>query len=196
MAKQYFEGLIRDFEVYEQNSGGTTGKNKYESVNHAANAAKDNELCQYIVQIAAAAVTKEEKHDEITANIGNTTQRKTDEMAEQLKSLHEAVAKLTLALGNKENTGGNGSGGGGGRDREKKPYAKTRCMGTYCWSHGWHPVGENHTSETCHHRKEGHKANATFANIMGGSQIWPARDWVMPSQQTHATFAGKSKPTV
>jgi hypothetical protein len=34
-------------------------------------------------------------------------------MAAQLKSLHKAVAKLTLALANKENTGGNGGGGSG-----------------------------------------------------------------------------------
>jgi hypothetical protein len=194
MAKQYFEGLIRDFEVYEQNSGGTTGKNKYESVNHAADAAKGDELRHYIAQIAAAAVAKEEKHNEIAASIHDTTQRKTDKMAEQLNSLHDAVAKLTLAVANKENTGGNGS--GGGRDREKKPYAKTRCMGAYCWSHGWHPIGENYTSATCNYKREGHKTDATFTNIMGGSQIWPARDRVMPSQQTHATFAGKSKPTV
>ncbi len=40
MVKQYFEGLVRNFEVYEQNSGGTAGKNKYESANHAAEVAK------------------------------------------------------------------------------------------------------------------------------------------------------------
>ena len=95
MAKQYFKGLVRDFEVYEQNSGGTAGKNKYESANHAADTAKGNELCQYIAQIAAAAVAKEEKHNKIAASIRNTTQRKTDKMAAQLKSLHDAVAKLT-----------------------------------------------------------------------------------------------------
>ncbi len=98
MAKQYFEGLIRDFEVYEQNSGGTTRKNKYESANHAANATKGNELRQYIPQIAATAVAKEEKHDEIAASIRDTTPRKTDKMVEQLKSLHDAVTKLTLSL--------------------------------------------------------------------------------------------------
>ena len=190
MAKQYFEGLIRDFEVYEQNSGGTAGKHKYESANHTADADKGDELRQYIAQLAAAAVAKEEKHNEIAASICDTTQKKTDKMAAQLKSLHNAVAQLTLALANKENTGGNGGGGGGRnqntgrngggggggvRDQENKPYTKTRCMGAYCWSHGWHPVGENHTSKTCNYRKEGHKANATFTNIMGGSQIWPAR---------------------
>ena len=69
-------------------------------------------------------------------------------------------------------------------------------MGAYCWSHGWHPVGANHSSTTCNFKKEGHKTNATFDNIMGGNQTWPASDHVMPSQQTHATFAGKAKPTV
>ena len=117
-------------------------------------------------------------------------------MAAQLKSLHDAVAKLTLALANKENAGGNGGGGGSSGVREKKPYARTRCMGTYCWSHGWHPVGENHTSATCNFKKEEHKTDATFANIMGGNQNWPSRNCVMPSQQPHATFTGKPKPTI
>ena len=196
MVKQYFEGLVRDFEVYEQNSGGKAGKNKYESANHAAEAAKGDELRQYIAQIAAAAVAKEEKHNELAASIRDTTQKKTDEMAAQLKSLADTIAKLTLALANKENEGGNGGSGSGGCIREKKPYGKTRCMGAYCWSHGWHPVGANHSSTTCNFKKEGHKTNATFDNIMCGNQTWPASDRVMPSQQTHATFVGKFKPIV
>jgi hypothetical protein len=150
MAKQYFEGLVRDFKVCDQNRGGTTGKSKYESVNHAADTAKGDELRRYITQIAAAAVAKEEKHVEIAASILVTTQKKMDEMASQLKSLQDTVAKLTLDLVNKENAGGNGNGsGGGGGNRERKPYAKTRCMGAYCRSHGWHPIGENHNSATC-----------------------------------------------
>ena len=195
MAKQYFEGLVRDFKVYAQNSGGTAGKNKYKSANHAADAAKGDELRQYIAQTAAAAVAKEEKHDELATSIRDTTQKKMDKMAAQLKLLHNAVTKLTLALANKENKGGNGGGGGGGI-REKKPYSKTHCMGAYCWSHGWHPVGKNHNSATCNIKKEGHNTNATFDNIMGSNQTWPASYCVMPSQQTHATFAGKSRPTV
>ena len=105
---------------------------------------------------------------------------------------HCAVAKLMLALANKENNGGNGGGGGG--DRVKKPYSKTHCMGAYCWSHGWHLVGKNHNSMTCTFKKEGHKPEATFDSIMGGTTYWPAGDRVMPSQQMHTTFAGKSKP--
>ena len=117
-------------------------------------------------------------------------------MAAQLKSLADTVSKLTLALANKENEGGNGGGGSRGCIQEKKPYGKTRCMGTYCWSHGWHLVSANHSSMTCNFKKEGHKPNTTFDNIMGRNQTWPASDRVMPSQQTHATFSGKAKPTV
>jgi hypothetical protein len=32
-ATTYFEGLVRDYEVYKQNSGGTAGKHSYESAN-------------------------------------------------------------------------------------------------------------------------------------------------------------------
>jgi hypothetical protein len=49
------------------------------------------------------AVAKEEKHDELAASIRDTTQKKTDKMAAQLKSMHDAVTKLTLTLANKEN---------------------------------------------------------------------------------------------
>ncbi len=37
-AKTYFEGLVKDYKVYVQNSGGTAGKHKFESANQAAEA--------------------------------------------------------------------------------------------------------------------------------------------------------------
>jgi hypothetical protein len=43
-AKQYFEGLIQDYEVYKQNSGSTAGKGRYESANQAAEANKGDEI--------------------------------------------------------------------------------------------------------------------------------------------------------
>jgi hypothetical protein len=48
----YFEGLVRDYKVYEQNSGGTAGKHNFESANQATKADRGNELCQYIAGIA------------------------------------------------------------------------------------------------------------------------------------------------
>ena len=31
--KTYFEGLVKDYKIYKQNSGGTVGKNNYGSAN-------------------------------------------------------------------------------------------------------------------------------------------------------------------
>ncbi len=76
-AKTYFEGLIRDYEVYEQNSGGTAGKHNFESANQATKADRSNELCQYIARIAQAAVKQEEQ----AANIRDSTKASTDAMA-------------------------------------------------------------------------------------------------------------------
>jgi hypothetical protein len=39
----------------------------------------------------------------------------------------------------------------------------------YCWNHGY-TVGKTHTSLTCNTPKPGHKAEATQAENMGGSQ--------------------------
>jgi hypothetical protein len=189
-AKQYFEGLIRDFEVYKQNRGSTAGGGKYESANVTANANKGDELRQYIVTIAAAAVAK----DEMAANIRDSAQKKNDEMAAQLKTLTNAMAMLTAALANKENQKPNNSGSGG--NGTKKPWKKSRCMGGYCWSHGYHPTGDNNTSTTCTYKKEGHRDNVTATNIMGGSAYWPPEHRVIATQRTHASYAGKAIPAV
>jgi hypothetical protein len=98
--KQYFEGLIQDYEVYEQNRGGTARKGRYKSANQAAEANKGNEIRKYIAKIATAAVAREEKQDEITTNIRDSAHKKTEKMAAQLKMLSDAVAKLTTALAN------------------------------------------------------------------------------------------------
>jgi hypothetical protein len=37
-AKLYFEGLVKDYETYEQNSGGMMDKSKYKSVSQAKEA--------------------------------------------------------------------------------------------------------------------------------------------------------------
>jgi hypothetical protein len=79
-AKQYFEGLIHNFKVYKQNSSRTMGKGKYDSANATADADKDDELRQYIATIAAAAVAKEDKQDELVANIVTARKRRTTKL--------------------------------------------------------------------------------------------------------------------
>ena len=89
--------------------------------------------------------------------------------------------------GNRSGGGGGGgggvnSGGGGGKRRFKF----TSNMGTYCPTHGHHPVGVNHTSATCRNKREGH--NDRF----GGSNFWPGLSKVKSSQHDHIIYKGKS----
>ena len=60
-------------------------------------------------------------------------------------------------------------------DRRARGHTATRNISGYCWSHGWDPVGENHTSSSCRRKKEGHKAEATGSNKMGGSTWQPKK---------------------
>jgi hypothetical protein len=67
-------------------------------------------------------------------------------MASHIKSLTKAVALLTKSLANKENKPSNRP---TGSNRQARQYTKPQSMGCYCWLHGFHPAGMNHTSATC-----------------------------------------------
>ncbi len=157
-----------------------TLQQKDKNANQATKAAKGDKLRYYIATIAAAVVATDKKQDKIAANICNSTQKKTDEMATQLKMLSNAVATLTKVLANKENNGCGNVGGSGGGSKGinsgsggKKLWKKLQCIGGYYWSHGYHPCGHNHTNTMCTFKKEGHKSNATFNIPMGGNNYWP-----------------------
>ena len=60
LAKLYFEGLVKDYETYKQNSGGMTGKSKYDSALQMREANKGDELHEYIAKITTATVAREE----------------------------------------------------------------------------------------------------------------------------------------
>jgi hypothetical protein len=179
-AKTYFEGLVWDYEAYEQNSSGTTGKHNFKSANQATKADRGNELCQYIAGIAQAAVKQEEQ----AANIRNSTKASMDTMAAQIKAMSDRIAQLKT-MANKENAtngsssgGGSGSSGGRGRDKGQAryvavQYTKPRSMGSYCSSHGFHPAGKNHTSATCTWKLPNYNMMATWNDRKGGSVHWP-----------------------
>ena len=197
-AKLYFEGLVKDYEVYAQNSGGTAGKHNFESANQAAKANAGDELQKYIAGTAQAAVTQEEQ----ATNIRDSTKASTDVMSAQIKVMMDQIAQLTKAMANKENmpNGGSGSGsgnsgsGGGdggpqdrGRGRTQVQYTKLRSMGCYCFLHSFHPAGENHTSTTCTWKQPNHKATATWNDKKGSSIHWPPPICVSIEQQSHPT---------
>ena len=112
-------------------------------------------------------------------------------MAIQIKMLTDAVALPAKNGNNKENNPNKPTGGGVG---EKKQYTKPRTMGRYCWSHGFHPAGENHMSATCTWKKDGHDIAATQATRNGGCVHWPIPIHVRLVDQTHATYASKAAP--
>jgi hypothetical protein len=56
LTKQYFKVLVKVTDTYKQNAGGgTAGQKKNESANQIADCS--NKVCNYIAQIASAAVT-------------------------------------------------------------------------------------------------------------------------------------------
>ncbi len=202
-AKTYFKGLVQDYKVYEQNSGGTAGKHNFKSANQATKANCGNELHQYIAGIIQAAVKQEEQ----AANIRDSTKASTDAMVTQIKAMSDQIAQLTKAMANKENApnssssgGGSSSSGGRGRDKGQAryvavQYTKPRSMGSYCSLHSFHPDGENHTSATCTWKIPNHDTTVTWNYRKGGSIHWPPPIRTSIEQQNHATYAGKTAPT-
>ncbi len=185
-AKLYFERLITDAETYAQNSGGTASKKGYKSTNQMTDVG--NKIRKYIQEIASATVADKEKSTEWAANMNESEKKKDAKinvMTMQIKILTNAVAALSKAIATKENVnpnggggggnggsrGGGGSGGGGSGGGEQRLFAYTRNMGAYCWSHGFHPVGANHTSATCIKKMDNHKDNATWSECMGGNKF-------------------------
>ena len=75
-----------------------------------------------------------------------------------LTKLVEQVTALTSKVDNVD-TNSNNKGKGKGKDKQKK---KPRA---YCWTHG----ACAHSSGECNNKAEGHKNDATFKNILGGS---------------------------
>ena len=103
---------------------------------------------------------------------------------DQISALTTQVATLTRSIETLTKTitcmpamqaGGEKDNKRGGGRREEKGYTAARNIGGYCWSHGWDPVGEKHTSSTCTRKRDGHKVEATGSNKMGGSTWQPKK---------------------
>ncbi len=124
-------------------------------------------------------------------------------MMAQIQALTNTIAMLSNAISAlaKQGSGGGGGGGGGvsgsgnniGRGGEST-FKYTRSMGAYCSTHGYHPVGANHTSATCTHKRGRHNNTATADHRFGGSNFWPGLSKVKSSQHDHISYNGKSAP--
>ncbi len=65
-------------------------------------------------------------------------------MEAEIKKLMAAITQMTNKSNNGKNVNPNTS--GGDHDSRCPQNKKPRNMGGYCHSHGYHPVGANHTS--------------------------------------------------
>jgi hypothetical protein len=169
-----------------------------------------DEIQKYIQEIASTSVASKEKMAKWAANISKESKAKDAQfqaMMAQIQALTNTVAMLSTAIvaAAKENgssgdgSGGDGSGGSGGGGNNgggggKRTFKFTRNMGAYCSTHGHHPVGANHTSATCTHKREGHINIATANHCFGGSNFWPGLSKVKSSQHDHISYKGKSAP--
>jgi hypothetical protein len=98
-ANLYFEGLVRDFEIYTQNSGGNSGKRGYKSANQMADFG--DEIRKYIQEIASASVASNKKMAEWAANVNEESKTKNAQhkaMTVQIQALTNTVAMLSNAI--------------------------------------------------------------------------------------------------
>ena len=90
-SKLYFEGLVRDFKTYTQNSG-DHGKKGYKSANQIADVG--DEIRKYIQEIASASVASNKKAVEFAANISEESKAKDAQfqaMTAQIQALTNTV---------------------------------------------------------------------------------------------------------
>ena len=174
--------LIKATDTYLQNVGGnTSSRNRYESASNLADFG--DKIRIYIARIATAA-------QDINSN------SQFEVLAAQIKALTKAVAKLsTGAKSGDENANPNTARVKGTNASRCPQYTKPRNMGAYCHSHGFHPVGDDHTSATCKWKKEGHKDEATWSNWLSGNTFWPTDKAVALTQHNHSSWNSKSAPT-
>ncbi len=188
-AKNYFERIVKATDTYEQNAGGSTaGRNRYESANHMAD--YSDEIREYIQQLASAGAASA---TESAANV--QTKEKLSTMEAEIKKLTATIAAMATKLtNNNENKDPNAGGATGNRSRPPQ-VMKTRNMGAYCHSHGFHPVGADHNSTHCLWKKPEHNDAATWCNRLGVDMFWPSAKRIAIEQHDHPTWKGKSAPT-
>jgi hypothetical protein len=145
--KAYFEKIVKGTNVYKQNTGDNSMQcNTNESANQMTN--YGNKLWEWIQQIASNGA-----YNELATNTQATN--KIASMEAEIKKLTAAIAQMADKRNISENVNPNASSGDWPSrcPQNKKP----RNRGGYCHSHGYHPIGDKHTSANCSWKKDCHK---------------------------------------
>jgi hypothetical protein len=159
-----------------------------------------NEIRKFIQEIASASVASNKKTAEWAANVSKESKAKGAQlqaMTAQIQALTNTLATLPTAIvaaakENGDGSGNGGSSGGGGGGGGERTFKFMHNMGAYCSMHGHRPIGPNHTSATCTHKRKGHNNIATADHRFGGSNFWPGLSKVKSSQHDHVSYKGKS----
>lgn len=211
-ATSYFIELVRIQDQYERMSSRTTKRSRYESAAHAAEvgdelrgyiesvaskeAQREQEVEERIEQL-----NKMQSNSTDVALLVTKLSEKIDKKDDQIQKLTTQMAELQKAI--KELTSNQATKQAGST---KEPIAEKtkrtritlkkgqgakwanakrgpRCIGGYCWSHGFDPPGSWHNSKTCMHIDEGHQNGATATNRMGGSMFQAEKELYTHNQQ-------------
>jgi hypothetical protein len=133
-----------------------------------------NNQQEVATQITTESIAEQQMQDHLT-HMANSTQQ-SQQMLDQMSALASTVSTLQSQINNTNhhhNQGRDGGRGGGGRGRSNDRHGRGGRKGRgpprrppqYCWTHG----NCAHSSSTCETQAEGHIADATYANMQGGS---------------------------
>jgi hypothetical protein len=146
--KSHFAAAHRQ---YKQMQGETAAHAGYHSAN-AAMTQNEDQMAEATIGSLANLATKTAADRGVVAALTQANSRLVKQLEENASELRELKVLL-----NQE------------RRDKRGPRSFNPSASNYCWTNGY-KVGKNHTSLTCNTRNPGHKAEATRAENMGGSQ--------------------------
>ena len=115
---------------------------------------------EYIAELEADQAATQQANLVSTNSVpSSTTDDTIKELLQKMSDL-EAEVKAAKSSTTTDNTGTNN-----GSNKNKSKKNKEKKDRKYCWSHG----ACAHSGTECNNRKDGHKQDATFQNMMGGS---------------------------
>jgi hypothetical protein len=146
--KSHFAAAHCQHKQMQGESAATTG---YHSANAAVTQSED-QMAEATIDTLANLATATASDRGVVAALTQANSRLAKQLEENSSELREVKALLNQERRDKRGP------------RNFNPYSSH-----YCWTHGY-KVGRTHTSLTCYTPKPGHKAEATRAENIGGSQ--------------------------
>jgi hypothetical protein len=146
--KSHFAAAHRQHKQMQEESAANSG---YHSAN-AAMTQNEDQMAEATIGALANLATSTAADRGVVTALTQANSRLAKQLEENSSELKELKALLNQERRNK-----------------RGPRSFNPSSRNYCWTHGY-KVGKTHTSHTCNTPQPGHKAEATRAENMGGSQ--------------------------